>query len=163
MKTEAEIRFENTRPEGYISDRELVIPSLLPFLSAEQLTRPILKRNETHIETDPKKINQKRIEAAFESAILIDTEKLLEEWSPLIRDEDDMLIDCLVVRDANYNLISTEAIPMIFKKFYEMRDSARSNGLEEIPVPVFGKPNSLKLAFEVYQRNYDTLRTLSQN
>ena len=149
MKTEAEINIENTRPEGYISNRELVVPSLLPFLSEEQITKPVLKRNETLIETHLGKINSKRIEETFGPSIFIDTEQLLEEWSDLFRNADGSL-----------SCTNESIIPVIFETF---RIIMKENNLDEdITVPIFQKPRTLRGSYAMYRDHQDQIRTLYQ-
>jgi hypothetical protein len=150
MKTEADLNQqpEFKIPEGYVSDSQLVVPSLMPFLSEDNLAREVFKRNLRQPEQNKKKVAQKQIEEEFGSSIFIDTAKLLEEWSYIVRDENNQ--DALICP-------KELVLPAIFKYFHEVNqltiESRGQTDGNEIVVPVLGKPRSLIQAFNVYNRN----------
>jgi len=152
MKTEADLNPEFIIPEGYVSDHELVVPSLMPFLSQDTLSKPVFKRNELLTERNKTKITQKQIETEFGSSIFIDTADLIEKWSYLFRDENNHdSLTCPV------ELV----LQNIFIRFFDVNqltiEASQISATNEIVVPVFGKPRTLKQAFNVYHRNSETV------
>ncbi len=154
MKNESGFQTEPSEPERHLTNSQLVISSILPFLSEEDEKRIVYKRNLNEKETDRSKIIQKRIEYRFESTIFLITEQILDRWSHLVRD-----------KDGNLNCPTDAVIPLIFKKFNDatrkLQPLTDGEPHDVFTVPEFHKPKTLIQAYGDYQANYELLSTLN--